>query len=438
MTGFPDAEAWRKACAKDATLDAWAGPWSLCFAVQSDDVTTVFAMQEGRVQPGDGTFVFDPHPPAPVLSQRLADGGIRPVFTLRAPGSVWRKFLAPVPPRHHHGIFAMMYRVPEFAIDGDLLCFMQHAHIARRVLEIGKWLALGNAAPVPVTLQPRTGQHARPAVVGGYVSVTAQGTNYQVYAEAAGAGRKVLCLHTAGADGRQFHGLMADPRITANHRLVAFDLPWHGKSPPPDGAIPGSWRLNTDLYVDLIMGFVAAAKLDRPIVLGASMSGEICLELALRHPEAFTGIIACEASDKIERRQTHWAAHPQVNQAYFVPEWIRALCAPQSPAEYTEAIAWHYAQGGPAVFFGDIAFYSGDWDARDRLHRIDTNRVPLFMLTGGYDYSCTVEHSQATAAKIPGVRFQAMPGIGHFPFAENPALFADYLMPILHDLGARA
>jgi pimeloyl-ACP methyl ester carboxylesterase len=271
-------------------------------------------------------------------------------------------------------------------------------------------------------------------VVGGYLPVTAQGTTYQVYAEAAGAGRKLLCLHTAGADGRQFHGLMADPRITANHRLVAFDLPWHGKSQPPDGAIPGSWRLNTDLYVDLIMGFIAAAKLDRPIVLGASMSGEICLELALRHPEAFAGIVACEASDRIERRQTHWSAHPQVNQAYFVPEWIRALCAPQSPAEYTDAIAWQYAQGGPGVFFGDIAFYSGDWDARDRVHRIDTNRVPLFMLTGEYDYSCTVEHSQATAAKIPGARFQAMPGIGHFPFAENPALFAEYLLPILEGL----
>ena len=65
----------------------------------------------------------------------------------------------------------------------------------------------------------------------------------------------------------------------------------------------------------------------------------------------------------------------------------------------------------------------------------DTNRCRLTMLTGEYDYSCTVEHSAAPAAKIPGVRFQAMPGIGHFPFAENPALFADYLLPILHDIG---
>jgi pimeloyl-ACP methyl ester carboxylesterase len=28
-----------------------------------------------------------------------------------------------------------------------------------------------------------------------------------------------------------------------------------------------------------------------------------------------------------------------------------------------------------------------------------------------------------------------MKGIGHFPFAENPVLFADYLLPILRRLG---
>jgi pimeloyl-ACP methyl ester carboxylesterase len=55
-------------------------------------------------------------------------------------------------------------------------------------------------------------------------------------------------------------------------------------------------------------------------------------------------------------------------------------------------------------------------------------------MSGEYDYACTVEASAATAAKIPGVRFQPMPGMGHFPFAENRALFADYLLPILGEL----
>jgi pimeloyl-ACP methyl ester carboxylesterase len=413
MNGFPDAATWRAACATDASLAAWAGPWSICLAIASGADSTVFDVADGKVQPG---------------------GTGDPAFTLAAPDAVWAKFMLPVPPRHHHGIFAMHYRIPEFSIQGSQLAFMQHAHIARRILEIGKWLTLGEALPVPVTLAPREGPRATPKVQGGYVQVTAGGTSYQIYYETAGSGPDVLCMHTAGSDGRQFHGLMADDAITHGHRLVSFDLPWHGKSPPPEGAVPGSWRLNTDLYVDLIMGFIAAAGLDHPIALGASMSGEICLELALRHPEAFAGIIACEACDRINQRQTTWAAHPQVNQTLFVPEWIRALSAPQSPAEYQEQITWHYSQGGPAVFYGDIAFYSGDWDARERVHRIDTNRCRLFMLTGEYDYSCTTEMSEATAAKIPGARFQAMPGIGHFPFAENPRLFAGYLLPVLNAL----
>jgi pimeloyl-ACP methyl ester carboxylesterase len=404
MTSWPDAKAWRDACAADAVLAAWRGLWSIAF--EAAGVT--FAFVDGQ----------------------LRDGGT-PSFSLVAPDAVWEEFLAPIPPRHHHAMFAMLARVPGCELRGDELAFRQFCHVVRRVLEIGKWLALGNRMQVPRSLHPPLGQPApAPAVTGGYVPVG----NHHIYYEHAGHGRDLLCLHTAGADGRQFHRLMSDPRITGSHRMVAFDLPWHGRSPPPAGAIPGSWRLNTDLYVELIMGFIAAARLDKPIVLGASMSGEICLELAYRHPDAFTGIIACEASERIERRQTPFSHHPQVNAGYFVPEWIRGLVAPQSPAECADDIAWHYAQGGPAVFFGDIEFYAGDWDARERVGRIDTNRCRLFMLTGEYDYSCTVEHSAATAAKIPGVRFQAMPGIGHFPFAENPALFAGYLLPILREL----
>ena len=414
MSGFPEALRWRSACVIDPVLRAWAGPWSVCFGVRCGGELTSFAFADGVIVGVEGT----------------------PQFVLSAPVSVWDKFLLAVPPRHHHAIFAMRMRVPGFAIEGDELAFAQFCHIARRVLEIGKWLALGNMAPVPVSLRPALGDWPAPAPTGGYVPVRVGGTEYVLYHETAGQGRDVLCLHTAGADGRQFHRLMADARITGTHRLVAFDLPWHGKSPPPAGGIPGSWRLNTDLYVDLIMGFIAAAGLNKPVMLGASMSGEICLELAYRHPDAFAAIIACEASEKIEGRKVGWANDPRVNQAFFIPEWISGLMAPQSPAEPALDVAWGYAQGGPHVFAGDIEFYSGDWDARERVGRIDTNICPLFMLTGEYDYSCTAEHSAATAAKIPGARFQVMQGIGHFPFAENPRLFAEYLLPILQDLPA--
>ncbi len=414
MAGFPPAAAWRATCGSDPVLAVWAGGWPVCFTVRSGDRQTSFEFIDGHVTANNG----------------------KAQFILMAPEPIWEKFLQPFPPRHHHAILAMRMRVPEFVIEGDELAFAQYCHVVRRVLDIGKWLALGNPAPAPVSLRPALGDWPMAEIAGRYVEVTARGVDHRIYCEQAGtSGPTILCLHTAGADGRQFHRLMADPRLAA-YRMVSFDLPWHGKSPPPTNAIPGSWRLDTDLYVELILGFIAAAGLERPIVLGASMSGEICLELAYRDPDKFSGIIACEACDRIERRRAMWAADPRVNQAYFIPEWITGLMAPQSRAEAAADVNWHYAQGGPGVFAGDIAFYADEWDARDRVARIDTTRCPLFMLTGEYDYSCTAEASAATAAKIPGARFQRMDGIGHFPFAENPRLFADYLLPVLAELEA--
>jgi len=180
MTEFPNAAVWRKACAADAVLGTWAGPWAICFALRSGTDTTIFNFVEG---------------------QMAADPGA-PAFILAAPETIWARFLEPVPPRHHHGIFAMMYRLPEFSIHGDQLAFMQHAHIARRVLEVGKWLALGRALPVPVSLHPRESVRAVPEVTGRYVPVTVEGMTYHIYSESAGSGQDVLCMHTAGADGR--------------------------------------------------------------------------------------------------------------------------------------------------------------------------------------------------------------------------------------------
>jgi len=72
-------------------------------------------------------------------------------------------------------------------------------------------------------------------IVGRYVYVTCQGKTYRTYYEEAGEGIPMVCLHTAGADAREYRHQLSDPDITANFRVIAFDLPWHGKSLPPAG-----------------------------------------------------------------------------------------------------------------------------------------------------------------------------------------------------------
>src|SRR3712207_4596662 len=79
-------------------------------------------------------------------------------------------------------------------------------------------------------------------VVGRYVRLTSGGREHRIYFEEAGTGPVLLALHTAGADGRQFRHLLADAEVTARHRVVSFDLPWHGRSLPPEG-----WWTDEDL-----------------------------------------------------------------------------------------------------------------------------------------------------------------------------------------------
>jgi pimeloyl-ACP methyl ester carboxylesterase len=354
-------------------------------------------------------------------------------FTLEAPAEVWERFLSASPPRHHHDLFAMWMRVPGFRLDGDRRRLLASARVLRRLAELARAVTSGDPVEDPPAPEPGDGVDA---VVGRYLRMTYEGRRYRVYFEEAGSGPPLLLLHTAGADSRQFAHMLCDHDYTSRWRLVAFDLPRHGRSMPPDGWWREEYRLTTGFYAGFTAAFADAAGLERPAVLGCSMGGEIVLELALRHPDRFRAVIGCESSARVRGRRIGWTHDPEVNESEAVPAWVDGLMAPRSPRRHRKEVWWIYSQAASGVYNGDIAFYSGDWDASDRIDRIDTRRCPVHLLTGEYDYSCTTEMSEATANRIPGARFHAMPGLGHFPMAENPALFKRALLPVLEEISS--
>ncbi len=66
----------------------------------------------------------------------------RPIaFTLRAPISVWRKFISTKPPPLYHDFFAMLMRVEEFQLDGNSLIAMQNARALHRMMNILKQMS---------------------------------------------------------------------------------------------------------------------------------------------------------------------------------------------------------------------------------------------------------------------------------------------------------
>ena len=91
-------------------------------------------------------------------------------------------------------------------------------------------------------------------IVGRYATLELGGRPFRIFIEEAGIGIPLLCLHTAGSDSRQYRHLMVDPEITKDFRVIAFDLPWHGKSNPPTGFQDEEYRLMTEGYTEAVLG----------------------------------------------------------------------------------------------------------------------------------------------------------------------------------------
>lgn len=276
-------------------------------------------------------------------------------------------------------------------------------------------------------------------IVGRYLRLDIEGRAHRVYVEEAGQGIPLVCLHTAGADTRQYRGLMNDPRILANFRVIAFDLPWHGKSSPPAGWQHEEYRLDSASYVNNVLAVCDALGLEKPVVIGCSIGGRIVLKLAIEHPTRFGALIGLQAGAHVDPYyDLGWLNRPDVHGGEVCAAVVSGLVAPTSPDEHRWETLWHYMQGGPGVFKGDLYFYKIDGDIRGQIERIDTGACPLYLLSGEYDYSCTPEETLDVASRVAGAEVEIMPGLGHFPMSEDPDRFIGHLLPILERIrGAR-
>jgi len=274
-------------------------------------------------------------------------------------------------------------------------------------------------------------------VTGRYAHLELGGQPHRIYFEEAGQGIPLLCLHTAGSDGRQYRGVLNDAAITRSYRVIVFDMPWHGKSSPPAGWEKDDYRLTAASYTDLIMTFARELGLVRPVVMGCSIGGRIVLHLALEHARSLRALIGLQCAAYVERYyDAAWLNHAEVHGGQACGAIAYGLMSPVSPEAHRWETVWHYMQGGPGVFTGDLFFYQGVGEVRDRIGAIDTSLCPLYMLTGEYDYSASPQDTEMAAARIRGAKATIMKGLGHFPMSEDPDAFLGYLRPVLDEIRA--
>jgi pimeloyl-ACP methyl ester carboxylesterase len=283
---------------------------------------------------------------------------------------------------------------------------------------------------------PAHGEHE--SITGHYVGVEIDGTDNRVYYEEGGPedGIPLLCQHTAGNHGQEWRHLLADEEITEHYRVIAYDLPYHGKSLPPTSQEwwAEDYTLTEETFTETIVGVADALDLDDPVYMGSSIGGNVVLQLGDWYPDRFRALVGLECGTRSPGYYLDWFHHPQVNTAEASAYACWGLMAPQDP-ETTRRETMHlYEQGSNGLFRGDLYYYSVDHDYRDELDKVEPE-CPVYVMNGEYDFATDPDDAREVAEGI-GDSAQAieMANIGHFPMCENPELFKGYLMPVLDEI----
>jgi len=271
-------------------------------------------------------------------------------------------------------------------------------------------------------------------ITGNYGNFKIDGVNHRIYWEEAGKGVPLVCLHTAGSDGRQYRALLNDKKLLKKFRVIVFDMPWHGKSSPPENSQVGHYKLSTESYISQIMSFIDGLELVKPVVMGCSIGGRIILHLAIHFPEKFKALIGLQSAGHIDPYyDISWLHRQDVHGGEVCGGIAYGLMAPTSPDNDKFETMWHYMQGGPGIFKGDLFFYKFDGNIGNEIKKIDNSICPIYLLTGEYDYSATPEETKSLADTI-GIEMIKMKNVGHFPMSENPKEFLKYLHPVLEKI----
>jgi pimeloyl-ACP methyl ester carboxylesterase len=363
-------------------------------------------------------------------------GEARPDLVIAAPDGFWRESLAAAPA---YGVASLTAGGADFR--GDLACLVAPYYGAwERLLILLRIAACGPAAGKPAPPIRRETDDA----IGRYAYVRSGEDEARLYYEEAGQGAVPLLLHaTAGADSRQWRHMLAYPALRERFRMIAYDLPGHGKSSAPLGTRwwEAAYRPSRETLMGWAVGLAEPLKLDRPIFLGCSVGGQLAIDLAAYHAESFRAFVSLNGwarpSPGMATFDNGPFRDPAISTEYLGGRVLGAT-SPVAPDAGRQETCWIYRSNGPGMYAGDNDYFMRAHDLSVDGWRIDTRKTPLFALAGEFDRTASSPEDGAAAipAFVPGAVFRLLPGLGHFAPSDDPETFCEAITPILDEVVA--
>jgi pimeloyl-ACP methyl ester carboxylesterase len=250
--------------------------------------------------------------------------------------------------------------------------------------------------------------------------------------ERTGSGEPLLLLHGIGHHWQAWEPVL--PILATERDVVAVDLPGFGASP----ALPDGLPYDLSTVVPVLDAFCRHLGIERPHVAGNSLGGLLALDLGReQRVRSVTALSPAGFWTEAERRYAFGTllAMRQGARALPVPAIERMA---RSAAGRTALTSTIYARPGrrspEAVVAETLALreatgFRQTLDAgRDVLFRDDVRGLPVTLAWGSRDRLLLRRQGVRAKRVIPDARLVRLPGCGHVPMNDDPALVARVIL----------
>ncbi len=213
----------------------------------------------------------------------------------------------------------------------------------------------------------------------------------------AGSGPPVVLLHGGASDATDWLATMG--ALASRYSLYAPDLIGYGRS----DHVKSVYHLRD--FVDFTRGFIEELGLDSPVLVGHSLGGRVCLEIALRYPEMVSKLVLINTVGFCRiTRLGSWVGS--------LLWWLRKLLRRPQPF--------------PSLMPGE-----GEDEHWLCLEQLPHLHKPTLIVWKRYDLYLPLASALRAKGLIPGARLAVLPGFGHAPHRENRGVFHNLLLSFL-------
>jgi pimeloyl-ACP methyl ester carboxylesterase len=244
----------------------------------------------------------------------------------------------------------------------------------------------------------------------------------QMYYEVSGEGDPLVVLHGAYMNIPAMGAII--PKLAETHKVYALEFQGHGRTTDIDRPI------TYPNLADDVAAFMDAVGLKTADVFGYSMGAAAGLQLAIRHPEKVSKLVAASGAYDAEGWQPEFKA--------FIPQMTVEMFVEMPFAEDYRELAAN-PDGFPALVEKLIALEKEPmaWEAD-----VKALKTPVLIITGDADVA-TLEHAVAMfrllgggvmgdmGKPLPASRLAVMPATSHTAVITQPDLLLAFIEPFL-------